>query len=195
MGELYERGRFPAGAELETEPEAAPDVEGPEDENDAEDAETGTDIIGAARGAAVAILLMLAFGCVIGAAFGKGGVTSLARAIVISVAPHSATTVASTPTPSPDTGNTGGGGGGASSSGGGRGGGAAPVQQTVTVDESTTPDATTTTSSTSSPDTILGLPPIKHVWEIVLSEQGYTQSFGDAANDPYLATTLRARAS
>jgi phosphatidylinositol-3-phosphatase len=33
-------------------------------------------------------------------------------------------------------------------------------------------------------------PPIKHVWYIDLENEGYNQSFGDQAADPYLATTL-----
>ena len=37
------------------------------------------------------------------------------------------------------------------------------------------------------------LPPIKHVFLIVLSNQGYTQSFGDSASNPYLAKTLAAK--
>jgi phosphatidylinositol-3-phosphatase len=35
-----------------------------------------------------------------------------------------------------------------------------------------------------------GLPPIKHVWVIELENEGYSQSFGDPAVDPYLAKTL-----
>jgi hypothetical protein len=34
-------------------------------------------------------------------------------------------------------------------------------------------------------------PAIKHVWYIDLENEGYGQSFGTPANDPYLATTLR----
>ena len=34
------------------------------------------------------------------------------------------------------------------------------------------------------------LPPIKHVWVIELENEGTSQSFGDPAADPYLATTL-----
>lgn len=33
-------------------------------------------------------------------------------------------------------------------------------------------------------------PPIQHVWYIDLENEGYSQSFGDPAADPYLATTL-----
>jgi phosphatidylinositol-3-phosphatase len=34
------------------------------------------------------------------------------------------------------------------------------------------------------------LPPIKHIWVIVLENQDYAGTFGDPAADPYLATTL-----
>lgn len=36
-------------------------------------------------------------------------------------------------------------------------------------------------------------PPIKHVWVIQLENEGYTQTFGKPATDPYLARTLRAK--
>jgi phosphatidylinositol-3-phosphatase len=36
------------------------------------------------------------------------------------------------------------------------------------------------------------LPPIKHIWVIVLENQDYADTFGDPAADPYLATTLPA---
>ncbi len=37
-----------------------------------------------------------------------------------------------------------------------------------------------------------GLPPIRHVFVIVLENQGYAATFGTPADDPYLATTLPA---
>ncbi len=37
-----------------------------------------------------------------------------------------------------------------------------------------------------------GLPPIRHVFVIVLENEDYTDTFGDPASDPYLATTLSA---
>ena len=35
-----------------------------------------------------------------------------------------------------------------------------------------------------------GLPPIRHVFVIVLENEGYDETFGDPTADPYLATTL-----
>jgi hypothetical protein len=37
------------------------------------------------------------------------------------------------------------------------------------------------------------LPPIKHVWVIVLENEDYASTFGDPSADPYLATTLPAK--
>ncbi len=37
-----------------------------------------------------------------------------------------------------------------------------------------------------------GLPPVRHVFIIVLENEGYATTFGTPANDPYLATTLPA---
>ena len=141
---------------------------------------------------------MLAFGCLVGAATGKGGVESLARALVVAVSP--ARPPPRRPPPaSADTGATGSAGG--SSAAGGSGSpspspspAAAPVQQTVTVQASPTDTGTSTTSqtTTTTPSTgLLGLPPITHVWEIVLSQQGYNESFVNAKGHPYLATRLR----
>jgi hypothetical protein len=45
------------------------------------------------------------------------------------------------------------------------------------------------TAATLAPD---GLPPIRHVFVIVLENEGYATTFGDPADDPYLATTLPA---
>ncbi len=50
-----------------------------------------------------------------------------------------------------------------------------------------TPPATTATTS---PATAAGLPPIGHVFVIVLENQSYAATFGPGAADPYLATTL-----
>ncbi len=69
---------------------------------------------------------------------------------------------------------------------------AAVPQQTVTVPAETTPAAGDTTPTTpSSPTSLLGLPPVKHVWLIVLSQQGYNQAFATSTGHPYLSTTLR----
>ncbi len=54
---------------------------------------------------------------------------------------------------------------------------------------------TSTTSSTTTPSTTTpgnGLPPIRHVFVIVLENEDYTDTFGDPTADPYLATDLPA---
>jgi len=51
--------------------------------------------------------------------------------------------------------------------------------------------APTTTASTSPTSTnTAGPPPIRHVFVIVLENEGYASTFGDPAADPYRATTL-----
>ena len=64
-----------------------------------------------------------------------------------------------------------------------------PAPQTSTSPSSggTSGSGSTTTNSTPAPTT---LPPIKHVFMIVLSGAGFSQTFGHPASDPYLATTL-----
>jgi phosphatidylinositol-3-phosphatase len=52
-----------------------------------------------------------------------------------------------------------------------------------TTSSSTAASPTSTASST-------GLPPIRHVFVIVLENEGYDNTFGAPINDPYLATTL-----
>src|SRR5437764_14048729 len=37
------------------------------------------------------------------------------------------------------------------------------------------------------------LPPIKHVWIVVLENQDYATTFGNGSKAPYLATTLRSQ--
>jgi phospholipase C len=54
----------------------------------------------------------------------------------------------------------------------------------------TTPSTLKATSPTAGTST--GLPPIRHVFVIVLENEGYAQTFGDPGADPYLATTLSA---
>lgn len=50
------------------------------------------------------------------------------------------------------------------------------------------PTTTATTTTSGSGTNLLGLPPIKHVFIIMLADQGYSQSF--ASHDQYLAKTL-----
>ena len=95
IGEIHEQGRprLVAGSDLSG---AAPMAQ--DGGRGIRPGQPPDSLVGAARSAAVAILLMLAFGCVIGSATGAGGVESLARAIVVAVSPPPAatTTVAST---------------------------------------------------------------------------------------------------
>ena len=56
----------------------------------------------------------------------------------------------------------------------------------------TAPPATsTTTPSDNSGSAAVSLPPIKHVFLVMLSDQGFNQAFGTAKGHPYLSTTLR----
>ncbi|MEA2144795.1 MAG: phosphatidylinositol-3-phosphatase, partial [Solirubrobacteraceae bacterium] len=79
------------------------------------------------------------------------------------------------------------------------------TQQTITVttpapptSTAQTPPATTVTTPTSSTPNngggggggLLGLPPIKHVFLIVLADQGFSQTFDPASGDTYLSRTL-----
>jgi hypothetical protein len=148
-------------------------------------------IVSAARAGVLGLLVMLAFGVLIGGAFSSGGLGALANTIVVAVRPgvQQAAQVVTNVAPS-----TGGGGrqgppqhfGGGS----GGGGGAAPAATvpastaqppvTVTVSESqtTNPGTGTTPQAT--------LPSINHVWLIVLGQQGYQQAWETSAGHPYL---------
>jgi hypothetical protein len=60
---------------------------------------------------------------------------------------------------------------------------------------STATTATTPATGKAQPpavSTSTGLPPIRHVFVIVLENEGYADTFGNPASDPYLATTLAA---
>ena len=144
---------------------------------------------------AVCVLLMLGVGSVLGAASTPGGITSLANTIVVSLSPSGRPAAARLA----DSGSRASSRGGVSPGGAGGGAGAAaaaPAPQTArTVTVSATGGqggATTSPASATTPKTppTRSLPPIHHVWEIVLSGQGYDQSFGNANDDPYLARTL-----
>jgi hypothetical protein len=57
----------------------------------------------------------------------------------------------------------------------------------------TTTSSTTSSTTAASPTSTAssgGLPPIRHVFVIVLENEGYDNTFGAPFNDPYLATTL-----
>jgi hypothetical protein len=172
IGELYERNT----PRIQAEPIAA----GPEPD-------AAGRLIPAARSSAVLLLVMLAFGCVVGGATGAGGVAALARTLLLSVSPSN---------PAPTLAAQSGGGSSGSSAGGSApapastSAAAAPAtQQTITLPASTPPVPSGTTPSGVAPS----LPPVKHVFEIVLSGQGYNQSFGTSQGHKYLSTTLRAQ--
>lgn len=70
-----------------------------------------------------------------------------------------------------------------------------PAPSTSTPPSQTTPPATTTTPSGGgngggTGGGLLGLPPIHHVFLIVLSSQGYSQTFAATSGDRYLSHTL-----
>ena len=55
-----------------------------------------------------------------------------------------------------------------------------------------TSSSTSTTGAKAATSTTAagGLPPIKHVFVIMLENEGYSDTFGSPSSDPYLATTL-----
>ena len=63
------------------------------------------------------------------------------------------------------------------------------TSSTAAAPSSSTIPTTSTATSTTSAD---GLPAIRHVFVIVLENEGYTTTFGTPSNDPYLASTLPA---
>jgi hypothetical protein len=150
-------------------------------------------IVSAARTGMIAVLVMLAFGVVIGGAFSSGGLGALANTIVVAVRP----TVQQAAQVVTNAGGDGGGGGGGQSNNAGGGGGddgggvvaatvgttSAPAPVTVTVSQtaSTSPGTGTTPAQAQ-------LPPIDHVWLIVLGQQGYQQAWATGAGHPYLNT-------
>jgi hypothetical protein len=135
----------------------------------------------APRAAAVAVLSMLGFGVVVGSLVTGSAASELAP-VIVAVSPASQAANA-----------LGAGAGGDSS---GSSGGA----QTITV---TTPAPSSsggiggssvggTGGGTGGGGSALNPsgPPIKHVFMVMLSDQGFNETFGHTANDPYLAKTL-----
>ncbi len=144
------------------------------------------------RVAAVAVMGMLAFGAELGASVGASGVATLAAAPLLVVKQNATPPPVTVTAPSADTGSgssaasSAASGAGGSTSGGGGGGGAAPA---AAAPAATTPATTTTTATTpSAPANPYGLPPIQHVFVIMLGPAGYSQTFG--SQDPYLSKTL-----
>lgn len=142
------------------------------------------------RAAAAAVMGMLGFGVIIGSLVGGTSVATLASAPLVVVGlghttPRTVTVVAAaSPTASA--------GGGGSGGGGGSAGSQAPAQASASPTTLPTPasggDAGTTTRSSTGYG---GLPPVKHVFLIVLSDRGFRTSFGAGASAGYLGGTLR----
>jgi len=142
--------------------------------------------VGAPRAAAVAVLGMLGFGVVVGSLV-SGSAASPLTPVIVALSPSSHQS-ASTPVRSGSGGPGGGGSGGS--------GGSITITTTTPAPQTAAPSSgssgsgssgSTTTNSTPASTT---LPPIKHVFMVVLSGQGYNQTFARTANDPYLAKTL-----
>ena len=141
------------------------------------------------RVAALATMAMLSFGVVAGSLTAPGGVEALARSIVVSVSPPAA------PTHAPAVADAG--------SGGGSGGGGSQQAITETITQpapasssppATTPATTPTTTPTNgsgSGSAAVSLPPVKHVFLVMLSGQGFNQSFAAIKGHSYLSSTLR----
>ena len=142
------------------------------------------------RAAAAAVMAMLGFGVIVGSLVGGTSVATLASAPLIVVGmDHPATTPAAQTVgaaPAASGGGGGRGGGGAAAAGGG----AAAAAQTgapASALPTTSPTTTTGTGTTSAGQN--GLPPVKHVFMIVLSDRGFNQSFNTSSG--YLSGALR----
>jgi hypothetical protein len=140
----------------------------------------------APRAAAVAVLSMLGFGVVVGSLV-TGSVASPLGPVIVAESPASqaANQLGA---------GAGGAAGDSGSSGGGvqtitvtQGGGAAASSGTSGSSGAGSTSATTTPTGLSP---VAGSPPIKHVFVIVLADQGFQATFGHSKNDPYLAKTL-----
>jgi len=132
------------------------------------------------RAIAVAVLGTLALGVIVGS--GNEGLASSPWYVALTGSlPASAPTPA---TPFPGSQSGGGGGGSSSASAAPAAASASTPTTSSSTPSSTTPTTTTPTTSTSE------LPPIKHVFIVVLADQGYDQTFGPASRDKYLSHTL-----
>jgi phosphatidylinositol-3-phosphatase len=187
IGALYERGRPPIVTEPEPEPERA--AEPPPSRLD-----WRTPLgprMPTPRAASMAVMAMLGFGVILGS-LGHVSVQTLASApsLILNL-PTGGSSSSSAP--------SGGGSGGGSGSGGSGG----TQVQTVTVGGGTVPGSSalsggggassSSTGANNGPGTptgFHGLPAIQHVFLIVLSQQGYNQTFSPTGSDSYLNKTL-----
>jgi hypothetical protein len=141
------------------------------------------------RAAAVAVMGLLAFGAVVGSSVGSVAQSATGGPIIVSVAlPATQTSQATSDTGASQEPSGGGEGGGGSGSGTVTVTVPAPAAQTVTTPASDNPGSSSSTTTSKTPASTL--PPVKHVFMIVLSNVGYKQSFGAHSTDRYLARTL-----
>jgi hypothetical protein len=135
----------------------------------------------------VALMTLLAFGVLVGSAFSPAQESGAAAPLVVAVSPSTTASSqqpgapGSTPPPSSAPEVT-----------------PVPTSSTETTPESapsTMPTSTTPTSTTKNPQTSGGsttqsVPPITHVFLIVLSDQGFNAAFGPSSQASYLSKTL-----
>jgi phosphatidylinositol-3-phosphatase len=145
------------------------------------------------RAAAAAVIGMLGFGVIIGSLAGGTSVATLASAplIVVGLA-H--TTPSAVTVQAAGSNASGGGGGGGSGGGGGGGGGGSQGAAQASASPSTSPTSandTGTDTGTTTATGFNGLPPVKHVFLIVLSDRRITKSFDGGASAGYLGGALR----
>jgi hypothetical protein len=174
LGAMLERGRPPEAA-APGEDEPAPKPREPLNWKTPLGAHMPTP-----RVATLAVMGMLAMGVLIGS-LGHVSVEQLASAP--SIVLNLPSTVAS----------------GLTGSGAGSGGGSGAAQQTQTIVQTTplgspsgsgsTSNSTSPSNTTPTPTSHNGLPPIGHLFLIMLSQQGFNQTFAPAART-YLSTTL-----
>jgi phosphatidylinositol-3-phosphatase len=140
--------------------------------------------------AAVAVMAMLAFGTVIAAAIAPAGEATTGGPLIVVREPSPpAATATPTPTAPASVGSNNSSGGSTSSSSPAASAPASSSTNTSTTTSANTGSSNTGSSGTSSaPTNPYGLPSIKHVFVIMLSGAGYSQTFG--STDPYISKTL-----
>jgi hypothetical protein len=120
---------------------------------------------------------MLGFGVVVGSLVGGSEASPIAQ-VVVEVHHLPASTESS-------------GSEGANAAGGGStGGGSVTITTTTPAPQSSTPAVAGGKPASTPTPVNTHLPPIKHVFMVVLSDQGYNQTFAASRNDPYLAKRL-----
>ncbi len=141
------------------------------------------------RVAVLAVMGMLAFGAELGSVVAASGVATLASAPIL-VLKQNATGPQTAPATAPvaDTGSSPSGGGSAASGGSSAASGGGGSSSPAAASQPATPPATATTTTPNAQTNPYGLPPIKHVFVIMLGPDGYSQTFG--SQDPYLSKTL-----